>query len=1525
MFLNKIIKISEQNQNKDAIIFGFEKLTYKELFKQAQNVASTLIYKGLKKGDPVIIYQKRDINLISNILGIFLAGGVYVPVDYKFPKKRLDEIIDQVKPFYVINEEFIPSVQNEFLPCAYNPNDLAYVLFTSGSTGRPKGVCLTYKNLESFLTWAEITYTNTDLAVTLFSTSVSFDLSIFEIFVPLLKGQSILLVEKITDLIEQDLTPTLINTVPSAIQALIEHQRIPMTTRIVNIAGEALSQKIVDDLYKFNHIEKVYNLYGPTECTTYATYFLTRPNKQETMVSIGAPLSNSKIIVVDEQLKSVGTGQKGEILIGGDCVGLGYYNQPDLTNEKFICIPSYKDKFYRTGDIGYVDIDGNLAYVGRIDDQIKLRGFRIELLEIEARLLQIDGVSTAVVIFDKADQALYAFVKSELSAEILTHKLREHLPEYMVPQVRIIESFPLNNSGKIDRLALKNTLREIQVKNKDTQSHEMVHILQNILKSSVIDLNRNFFELGGHSLLATQLMFSIKKILGWPITMKDIFQADSINALIEKFDIGQKASKLYAWEEKYISFEKINPETSVYNLPIGFNLNKIYQEQDIQQAVEQLQTLYPHLKTRFIESSTGYQRTNGTSIKLSIFEDNDQKAINNFTFTPFKIINGELIRFGLFANKYFVICCHHSLVDGVAIKNLAKSFLNILDKKSITTHPIIGWETNPEQLSFWSKNVENLKSILNLPSFNSRTERFDYKGKTVSITIPKERLSKLYLLQIKNHTNISTVMFTLFSLVLAKFCRQNNVSIGVPFANRQSPIEEQSLGCFVNLLPIFVDLTDKQNFLSLLLACRDNLWEGLANQRVLTEDISKSMHIHSNLSHNALFQAVFVVLPNMSDLEQQFGIKEINFDFPHAKFDCTLQFKELENDIFLGLEYATSLLTQDQADLFIKMLEMNINLLSQNGDFLIADIAYPIFKKPKKLISFAKNETIVDFFEKKLKNFKNNIAIHSHIESLTYQSLDIKSSCLAKKIFALSNKKYIAIQMHPSPDLIVAILAVLKAGKAYIPIDPMIPRDRMEYILHDANVDCLITTQNDLHSIATVIINPKEIGTEPLEKIFINPDDHAYVIYTSGTTGNPKGVMVSHHNVVRLFKNTQHKFSFNENDRWCLFHSFGFDFSVWEMWGALLYGGTLYIPEFDVTRSPVHFFKYLESNAITILNQTPSALRTLLTKWDHILPNIRVVILGGEALEKPLVDIWNNAPNAKLTQLVNMYGITETTVHTTYFLVNDSFKSKSIIGDALDDLEIILVDENLNIIPDGLYGEIVIRGDGIANGYLNKPELTKQKFIELSSLPGEYLYRSGDLAQRCSDGNLVYLGRIDRQIQLRGYRIELPEIEAKTYEYCKKACVASLESINNEDYLCLYLQSKIVITDLKNHLQRNLPPYMVPSYIYYVEEFPRTINGKIDIKKLTLMKPEKNNENQAIQDFSKTELVIKNAFENVLGVAIFDTDKNFFDLGAHSLTIVRLANKLSESGFKIDVVDIFQYTTIKSLAEHVEQTIRKEI
>ncbi|MDR0580843.1 MAG: non-ribosomal peptide synthetase, partial [Holosporaceae bacterium] len=494
--------------------------------------------------------------------------------------------------------------------------NLAYILFTSGSTGKPKGVCLGYDNINSFLDWADKTYSDTELTKTLFSTSISFDLSIFEIFAPLIKGKTILIVDKMTDLIDNDrIKPTLINTVPSAVRTLLETSSVPNSVFTFNIAGEPLTQNIVNDLYKTGNVGKVYNLYGPTECTTYATYFLTEKNSEATFVSIGSALANAKIFVADENLQEVSSGIKGEILIGGQCVGIGYYNNNESTNEKFIM--SNGVRFYRTGDIGFVK-DGLLFYCGRIDHQIKMRGYRIELLEIEERIISVEGVKSAAVIYLEDRNEIFACVCTNLSSTLIEENIKKFLPEYMIPTIKIFTELPLNNNGKIDRMKLKEILQRTGNELRES-CHELIEIVQKVLKKDQIDMEKSFFKNGGHSLLAVQFLNEIKKRLKWNISIQDIFKAENLGSLIAKFE--PELQELFPWERRFVSFENLSPGLGVYNMAYAFKLDDSYDLSIIHKAISSLQKNFPILNTRFISKNGRFYRSGGKSEELQIAND----------------------------------------------------------------------------------------------------------------------------------------------------------------------------------------------------------------------------------------------------------------------------------------------------------------------------------------------------------------------------------------------------------------------------------------------------------------------------------------------------------------------------------------------------------------------------------------------------------------------------------------------------------------------------------------------------------------------------------------------------------------------------------------------------------------------------------------------------------------------------------------------------------------------------------------
>ena len=1524
MFLKKIEINARRFSDKVAVKYGAFELSYKELFDKAYNFANLLKQNGLVKGNAVILYHSRNQDLLYKILGIFLSGGIYVPIDKKFPEGRLAEISEQLNPFAIVEDDKIDYRTN----CSINDSEeLAYILFTSGSTGKPKGVCLGYDNLNAFLDWVDGNYSEKELCHTLLSTSISFDLSIFEIFAPLIKGTSIILIDKVTDLIEQkNIFPTIINTVPSAVSALLESQAIPSSVITVNIAGEPLRQSLVHDLYDLGHIEKVYNLYGPTECTTYATCMCVSREYDGIFASIGRHLENfSKIIIVDENLAMVKNGQKGEILIGGKCVGKGYYQNTELSEEKFITVNG--EFFYRTGDIGAFENDV-ISFYGRIDSQIKMRGYRIELLEIERRLLSIEGIKSAVVIFLDEYQEIVACVSSKLEKVFIQTEMKKFLPDYMMPNIMIFDALPLNQNGKIDRIQLKTELNCFWEKDKynATNIHPLLEIAKKVLKKNNVYAERSFFEQGGHSLLTVQFFNEIKKNLKWDISIQEIFEAESLQQLIEKFESNKdnenKLKEIYPWEKRFIAFEKMNPGLGVYNLAYAFEFNYQVDVQKLQDAVQRLQNLYLFLTERFIIRSEKFYKSVGNAMQLQSFDTTSKEAINDFAFKAFDFFGGPLIRFGLFSERIMVISAHHCVVDGRSFQVILDTLFKILNNENVEKQNIVFWNSDKSLLKEF-RNID-CNCEMRWPRVELRPLRFDYCGKTKKLELNKSDFSDLSAELKGIHCNFANFVFAIYALTLSKFCRQKQFNIGVPFGNRLNLEEESSLGCFVNVLPISFDFEKLHTIQELIEYCRNMIWEYLGKQRVQFDDLLDYLKVPTSLSTNPIFQAVFVSLPNMEYLCAENNISEIELDFPYAKYDCTLQITESNDKIILGLEYATSVIDEQKASLLLNLIKENMFYFCKNLNESTDQFKYIHQNISRNSCVFPKSTTITDEFALCCAKYPDNIAVKHLDEKITYKELDDLSSAVANTIAesVASEDVGIAVRMNVGIDLIVAILGILKAGKMYVPIDPIVPDSRANYILADSNTKCVITNICDCQFNCKVIqYNNIDFSKTKHCICKIDCDDYAYMIYTTGTTGNPKGIRINHHNVVRLFKATESQFKFCNNDIWCLLHSYGFDFSVWEIFGALLFGGTLVIPTKNEILSPAQLYNFIEKNNVTILNQTPSALKMVLKEWDHILPNLKYIISGGEALESSVIREWSLCVNFPISKLINMYGITETTVHNTYYGIKGN-ENCSVIGTPLKDLDIYLIDENKQVVSEGLKGEIIVAGDGVSDGYYNKAAITKEKFINIPEIDERTFYRSGDLAIK-NNGNLVYLGRIDRQVQLRGFRIELAEIELKAFEYSRKQCVAALEKIHDEDSLVLYIKSEHIyqeIDALRLFLKQNLPPYMIPNYIFSIEKFPLNMNGKIDFVALRSLRNFQLSLEKNDYQISPTEDKIKTICEEELEIKISDLRKNFFELGAHSFSLIKIAKRLNDLGYSLDVIELFTYSNIHDLASFLEQS-----
>jgi amino acid adenylation domain-containing protein len=552
------------------------------------------------------------------------------------------------------------------------------------------------------------------------------------------------------------------------------------------------------------------------------------------------------------------------------------------------------------------------------------------------------------------------------------------------------------------------------------------------------------------------------------------------------------------------------------------------------------------------------------------------------------------------------------------------------------------------------------------------------------------------------------------------------------------------------------------------------------------------------------------------------------------------------------------------------------------------------------------------------------VAVIFEAEQLTYAELDERANALAAELqtYGVGPDVLVGISMERSIELVVALLAVLKAGGAYVPLDPSYPPERLRFMIEDAKPVVIVKDGQ----VVTTDYTDQIRGFDPR-----HPCNLAYVIYTSGSTGTPKGVAVTHANVVRLFNATEQWFDFNENDVWTLFHSYAFDFSVWELWGALLYGGRLVIVPYLVSREPGAFYELLSKEQVTVLNQTPSAFRQLMqAEPAEAAPlALRYVIFGGEALELQSLGPWFERHGDEQPLLVNMYGITETTVHVTYRPIRKTDLEKasgSVIGERIRDLQTYVLDAAQQPVPIGVAGELYVGGSGLARGYLQRPELTAERFVPHPwGEAGDRLYRTGDRGRYLANGELEYFGRVDRQVKVRGFRIELGEIEAVLAQHKDvRESVVIARDDDGDTRLIAYVvagqEQVLTVSELHAHMKERLPEYMVPSAFVLLDKLPLTANGKVDRRALpapTGSRPELTQDYVAPR--TGVELAIATMWTAVLGVERVGIHDNFFELGGHSLLATQIVSRLRDTlKIELPLRHIFEYPTVHALAAKID-------
>ncbi len=1034
--------------------------------------------------------------------------------------------------------------------------------------------------------------------------------------------------------------------------------------------------------------------------------------------------------------------------------------------------------------------------------------------------------------------------------------------------------------------------------------------------------------------------------------------------------------------------DQLHPGSPAYNLPAALRLRGALDGRALERSLVEIVRRHEALRTTFALARGGPVQIVAPSLEPPLSrsdlrarpasgrEDAMWRLVREEARRPFDLSTGPLVRAGLVAladeDHVLWLVMHHIVSDGWSMGVLVRELAALYDAFSrgepspLPEPPIqyadfAAWQRRwlqgdrlEGQRSWWRAQLGGGLPGLQLPADRPRPAVQTYRGAWRTEVLPGSLAGALRDLSRREGTTLFMTLLAGFQALLHRCTGQEAFLIGTPDANRGRPETEGLIGFFVNTLALRADVSGNPGFRELLRRVRETTLAAYAHRDLPFERLVEDLQPERDTSRQPLFQVAFVLqnapLPALELPGLELTLLDV--DTGTAKFDLTLSLSEAEDGLAASIEYSTDLFEDATIGRMLGHLRTLLEGAARDPDRRIGEL--PILSPAERhALLRVWNDPRVDLpaepclhrlFEAQAARRPGAAAASLGDDRLTYRELNERANRLARCLRrrGVGPEVLVGLCMDRSLDMLVAILAILKAGGAYVPLDPAYPRERQGFILDDARAGLLVTQRSLVEGLPgpgarAILIEEAERASaaESGEDLDAGPPTGAaaYVIYTSGSTGRPKGVPVSHANVARLFGATRPWFRFDETDVWTLFHSCAFDFSVWELWGALLHGGRVVVVPYEVSRSPDRFYELLRRERVTVLNQTPSGFRQLVRVEEDgggaTDLALRYVIFGGEALEPRTLAPWLARHGDDRPRLVNMYGITETTVHVTGRPLARSDLDRpasSFIGRPIPDLRVHLLDAHGQLVPVGVPGEVCVGGAGVARGYLNRPDLTAERFVPdpLSGPPGARLYRSGDLARRSPDGDIEYLGRIDHQVKVRGFRVEPEEIEAAldSHPGVRDSVVVLREEPGGDRRLAAYVvpagKPAPSIEDLRGFLKETLPEHMVPAHYVVLDALPLTSHGKVD--RGALPAPDRGRPELTARyapPRSDAERTLAAIWSEVLGVADVGIHDNFFALGGDSIRSIQVRARARERGLDFSIQQLFQHQSVADLARHL--------
>ncbi|OPG76702.1 non-ribosomal peptide synthetase, partial [Pseudomonas ogarae] len=1299
------------------------------------------------------------------------------------------------------------------------------------------------------------------------------------------------------------------------------------------------------------------------------------------IVPIGKPIANLRLYILDEAMQPLPIGSIGELYIGGVGVARGYLKRPDLTEERFLVSPFVAgDRLYRTGDRCRFLADGNVEYLGRLDHQVKLRGQRIELGEIDAALLPQAGVRDAATLL--LDQRLVSFWCGDADEVTLRADLSDSLPAHMQPSLFMqLDNLPLNSNGKLDRKALAATaLPNID----DSQPHVaprnateavLSRLFCEVLERPDVSVHDNFFSLGGHSLLAAMLFTRLRQRFTRVPPLRSLFENPTLSAFASQLGdpldtpastwtgVSRPSRLPLSFEQQRLWFlEQLSTGGGEYNVVSAVQLDGALNVQALRTALNSVVQRHEILRSRIVRDSDGelalvIEPQVDISLQVTALQATSDEqwqqltdaAIHAETGRRFDLaaevpLRATLLQRSGAAQSLLLLNVHHCATDDASSQNLLDELRQLytaqcqgapaaLPGLALQYPDYAIWQREPgqqtafsSQLEYWCNQLEDGDYLLDLPTEQGRPNQLAPAAGAVQLQLPPVLVERLRQFAQQRGATLYMLMLGAAQLLLGRYANQRDVRVGSPVAQRPFAELQPLIGCFVNTVVMRADLDPALDFEGLLDQVRNRVLDAQQHQDVPFEQVVEHLKPSRSLGQTPLFQVLFA-MQNADSSSQpwpQLQVSERAVTAQATKYDLNWEVHDGEV-LSVLLEYRAALFSETTARRWLEQWQQLLEAMLETPQTRLRDwTPLPAAERHRQLIEWNATErhysgptNLHTALSQQATLSPNAPALVFEGQRLTYAELDQRAQAVARALRAagVGTDNIVPLCMERSVEMVVALLGIVHAGAAWLPLDPELPAARLAFLIEDADAKVTLTQAQWLsrlpagHQAWTLDALPQAPAFEPIN---VEAHDLAYVLYTSGSTGQPKGVMNEHGALMNRLHWMQDAFPIGPNDRVLQKTPYSFDVSVWEFFWPLITGATLVVARPDGHRDPAYLSQLIQQERVTTLHFVPSMLRAFVEEPSLVdCQSLRQVFASGEALP---VDLVRRFMGQHPAALVNLYGPTEAAIDVSVWRCSADDVIVP-IGKPIANLRLYILDEALQPLPIGSIGELYIGGVGVARGYLKRPDLTEERFLASPFVAGDRLYRTGDRCRFLADGNIEYLGRLDHQVKLRGQRIELGEIDSALLNL---PAITGACTLVIDNRLVAFYSSSTAQSDLDTQLAAELPAYMVPAVWVQIPALPLSTNGKIDRKALAAL-PLPNTQKDYAAPRNDLERLLCQLFGELLGETLtggreVGTSDSFFALGGDSILGLKLISRLREQGYSLTPRDLFRSPTPAALA-----------